>query len=52
MSVGPSTSSISLELIISVAAITISLLELLWTHFKVLLGIEKRMVSLETKTEL
>jgi hypothetical protein len=43
---------ITLELVLSIIAIAISFFGLLWTQFKVLLGIERRLVSIETKTDL
>lgn len=53
MPVNPSSATpMTLELVLSIIAISTTLISMLWTHFKVLLGIERRLVSIETKTDL
>ena len=53
MPINPSSATpVTLELVLSMIAIGMTMISLLWTHFKVLLGIERRLVSIETKTDL
>jgi hypothetical protein len=52
MSTPVAVSSVSLELTLSIIALSITVISGLWGYFKVFLGIERRLVMLETKTEL